>query len=520
MPLTLTVINYQNRATEHPAKTIDHDVLTIGRATDNDWVLPDPEMILSRKHCVIEHRDDAYLLTDTSVNGVFLNNAEERLGKNNSVVLSDGDTLALGQYVIQASITPELGPTDLNPALEPDPNTTSPNDILTDPIKPPPEPVDNSLTNDALASANAENPAPDTIPDVVDPPVAYNNQENTTAQPPLFTPAGTMITTALPDDLTEPPSITPPEPTQSEQPNPADSSDQSGESTEKIRLAEQLAEQQQQSPPPATMMAEAAADAAAPATEQSQSEQPEPSPAPIPEPEELTPIVVESPAPAVQKESNARQEPVQADTDNPPIPPVSDFNNTDALNAFLNGAGLDDLAIAPEHIPELMHNVGALLKETATGLREVLIARSSIRNELRVADRTLVGMTMNPLKALPNVEQILHALLAQQNAGWMPAADAVREGFDDIKAHEQAMVAGIQTMLETLLIELDPQHIESQLGDASKLDVLSGGRKGKCWDAFKQRHQKLTQDSKTDSKGIFGQALAQAYEKEQRDFKP
>ena len=575
MPLTLTVINYQDRATEHSTKTIDHDPLTIGRATDNDWVLPDPEMVLSRRHCIIERRDDTYLLTDTSVNGVFINHSEERVGKNNSAVLNDGDTLALGQYVIQVSITPELGSTDLYPALETDLSSTASNDVLTDPIKPPSATADDDLIDDAFATSasddiegsidsvaedsgrsipaiptdeEAESQQPSAEPDHITDQFNINiasdshNNDNVDSQPPPFTPAGTMIATALPENAVESQAVpaatehlpsaasTAAETTDSEQLSAAEKQ----EHTERIRLAEQPENQLQEPIPKADITPVttpenvtstiADSDKVAPAPEQPAATQIEQA-APQSEIEQAAPrneIEQATPESEIEQAAPQNEAATHAEPNTPPSATQqdNDFSDSDALQALLRGAELDNLALAPEQMPELMYNVGVLLKQTATGLREVLIARSSIRNEMRVADRTLVGMTMNPLKALPNVEQILHALLDQQNNGWMPAADAIGEGFDDIKAHEQAMVAGIQAMLETLLAELDPQQIEGQLGDSSKLDVLSGGRKGKCWEAFKQRHQKLAQDIETDTKGVFGQALAQAYEKQQREFKP
>ena len=47
---------------------------------DNDWVLPDPERLLSKHHCLIEQRSGAWVLTDTSTNGVYLDNSPVAVG--------------------------------------------------------------------------------------------------------------------------------------------------------------------------------------------------------------------------------------------------------------------------------------------------------------------------------------------------------------------------------------------------------------------------------------------------------
>jgi len=51
--------------------------MTIGRGSDNDLVLPDPNRHLSKNHCTIAFDGRGYTITDTSTNGVFLNNGPE-----------------------------------------------------------------------------------------------------------------------------------------------------------------------------------------------------------------------------------------------------------------------------------------------------------------------------------------------------------------------------------------------------------------------------------------------------------
>lgn len=80
---------------------------TIGRAHDNDWVLPDPDRYLSAHHARIKCRDGVYHLIDTSSNGVFINDRSEALGRRGSYMLRDGDLLRLGSYRIAVAIDGE-----------------------------------------------------------------------------------------------------------------------------------------------------------------------------------------------------------------------------------------------------------------------------------------------------------------------------------------------------------------------------------------------------------------------------
>ena len=140
MQLTLTLVRHQNSAVSSPdSRVVRQSQFSIGRATDNDWVLDDPDMVLSRRHCVIEVKDGAYYLTDTSANGVYINHDGQPLGRNNSVRLNHGDSVLIGDYQlsVQLSAAPDSpGAADLSLldstdffSESPDPlNITSPGD--------------------------------------------------------------------------------------------------------------------------------------------------------------------------------------------------------------------------------------------------------------------------------------------------------------------------------------------------------------------------------------------------------
>jgi type VI secretion system protein ImpI len=103
MELLLTLENGE-RAVEDRQRRLRDGSLSIGRGADSDWVLPDPARQLSKRHCVVERRDGAWFLTDTSANGVFVADSPEPLGKDSSVRLQDGLRLRLGDYVLAASL--------------------------------------------------------------------------------------------------------------------------------------------------------------------------------------------------------------------------------------------------------------------------------------------------------------------------------------------------------------------------------------------------------------------------------
>lgn len=105
MALRLSVISeHGTHLGARSTKVFDAHGGTIGRGTDNDWSLPDPERYLSVKHARVDFRAGRYVLIDTSSNGTFVNGAPVPLGKHCDYTLQDGDFVSLGDYRVLVSI--------------------------------------------------------------------------------------------------------------------------------------------------------------------------------------------------------------------------------------------------------------------------------------------------------------------------------------------------------------------------------------------------------------------------------
>jgi type VI secretion system protein len=105
MAIKLRVISDQHRELgELRTRVFGVNGGSIGRAPDNDWILPDAKRIVSGHHCEIEYRNGAYWIKDISTNGVFINDAEEPASQNGPIELADGDRLRLGDYEIVVSV--------------------------------------------------------------------------------------------------------------------------------------------------------------------------------------------------------------------------------------------------------------------------------------------------------------------------------------------------------------------------------------------------------------------------------
>lgn len=104
--LMLRVIaNGKNGSNQGPIKLFDERGGTIGRGTNNDWVLDDPLRFLSTSHAAVYFDQGNFHLVDTSTNGVLVNDDPLPLGNGRSAALKDGDVLHLGEYTLRVCLT-------------------------------------------------------------------------------------------------------------------------------------------------------------------------------------------------------------------------------------------------------------------------------------------------------------------------------------------------------------------------------------------------------------------------------
>ncbi|HVJ51860.1 MAG TPA: type VI secretion system-associated FHA domain protein TagH [Aliidongia sp.] len=100
MTLTLSVLRCPDGVPPE-TRQVGGGEFSIGRGTENDWVLSDPDRVMSKRHCVVSFHDGAWQVVDTSTNGTFLNHEMQRLGPDAPRVLRDGDRLIVGAYEIE-----------------------------------------------------------------------------------------------------------------------------------------------------------------------------------------------------------------------------------------------------------------------------------------------------------------------------------------------------------------------------------------------------------------------------------
>jgi type VI secretion system protein ImpI/type VI secretion system protein len=125
MTLTLTMLRCPD-AVPPQTRTVPGGEFSIGRGPENDWVLPDPERFLSKRHCVLAFHAGGWQVADLSTNGTFLNRDAEPIGRGEPRSLRDGDRLRFGPYEIEARLAAEAEPLPLPSAARFEPLATDP----------------------------------------------------------------------------------------------------------------------------------------------------------------------------------------------------------------------------------------------------------------------------------------------------------------------------------------------------------------------------------------------------------
>ena len=457
--------------------TLGSGILKIGRSPDNDWVLPDPDKLISSNHCSIQYRDGNYLLTDNSTNGVELVTSAIRLRRGNSERINDGEVIRIGDYEIMASIKQAIGAVNYG-AL---PNAS----FDAEPI-----------SFEALMGGQPQSPAPvrmpaqfehasamDTLPDLFDflapgpvPPVTQPDHvpaQQHDFRPPLpRAPAAAAVAPhagLIPEDW-----------------------DQAGSNAPAAPLAPTFN--------PAPPIAEPASV-----------------PAPVPAP----PAAVVAPQAVLPASAEALR---AANSPSPIAPPAhgqphiepsapASAANEDLLAAFLDGAGLSHLRIDNQQAAAQMRNLGRSYRLMVEGLIDVLRARASLKGEFRMQQTLIQPLENNPLKFAPNADEALLLLLRHGNQAFMAPDQAVTDSFEDLKAHQLAVMAGVQAAISQLLKRFEPAALEARLENPSGLaGLLSGSRQARYWQQFTELYSQIAVEAEDDFQDLFGREFSRAYE--------
>lgn len=144
----------------------------------------------------------------------------------------------------------------------------------------------------------------------------------------------------------------------------------------------------------------------------------------------------------------------------------------------------------------------------------LLQGRAEIKNEFRIAQTRFVKTENNPLKFSPDADEALKRILAEeQSPGFLTGKRAFEDAFDDVQAHQLAILSAVQRAIESAVAQFDPAQIEKKLERISPMSARTPGlRAAKCWNLFSMHYEDVAAKMRDDARQLFLAEFAEAYE--------
>lgn len=194
-------------------------------------------------------------------------------------------------------------------------------------------------------------------------------------------------------------------------------------------------------------------------------------------------------------------------------------SDDELLAAFLRGLGSTHQA--PEMLtPGLMERIGTILRGATEGTLQLLLTRQEFKREVRAEVTMIASQANNPLKFSPTVDVALAHLLGPGVRGFMPPEAAMRDAFNDLRAHQFGVMVGMRAALAHVIARFEPDELEKKISARSALDALfSANRKAKLWDQFVALYGGIASEAEDDFHNLFGKAFLEAYEEQMARLK-
>ena len=507
MSIVISIVKLPDSAVNTKAThTFAHQGGTIGRSSDNEWVLEDEERFISSQHSKISFENGQYYITDLSTNGTFSNGSAEPIGKGNTVPLKDGDKFSLGDYEFLASVWQSEN--DQAENLSQGPFASN---IPDSTPKPAEQQIEQVVEEDYFSSANLN------VDNFASPLSAHSSHSDA-----LFNSSAieTDPLAALNNARQIPEEIQPENnyfssASQSDQANPMqqavswpNSNVEAGsipEDWESDLLASIPPEintdnfSTNEIPPVNTLNEKAAIDKKS-ALEKANEK-----------------ILAEIEILKKQAQKDALQRQIEKNTQvSQTSENVQNISRSSTSNeqSLIEALGLDSNNLSDEKVIEINKIVGELVRETITGMMQVLSSRSSIKNEFRMNVTTIQPVENNPLKFSATVDDAIENMFLKDGNAYKKPVEAIKEGFEGIAEHQIAILAGIRTAFKGVLNRFDPVVLEQRFEKFSKPGIIPGMSKAKNWDSYKHYYKELVDDMDNSFQHLFGYEFVQAYEEQ------
>ena len=215
-------------------------------------------------------------------------------------------------------------------------------------------------------------------------------------------------------------------------------------------------------------------------------------------------------AAALPPPASTKREPPYSDSRRATSPSIEE----DLYRAFLEGLGVD-LRNRTVLDRDFMKMLGRILSIYTEGFVALIHARTMIKKTVGANLTVMKPNSNNPFKFSPNAEVALAYLLGNPITGFMGPLEAIKNSIVDLRAHQIAVVSGMQSALNQVLNYFDPAKINRNVKPKGWVDEIPVFRNNRLWQIYR-RYFESTRKRAMDRDGfhgIFGTAFRAAYEK-------
>ncbi|WP_395344127.1 type VI secretion system-associated FHA domain protein TagH [Ningiella sp. W23] len=432
---------------------------SVGRASECDWVLNDPDRFISNKHILVTYRDKRFFVTDLSSNGAYVNDSNTAIGKNNTYEIKLNDIIKLGKCRILVSKM-TLDSTSSSPDLMSLINTTTAKEETT-----PVNSLDQSSSGELglfdILNNNTEQ---------------KDNATSSSAPNPVSAGLAPSLAAQDPMSVDQPPQML-------------------GRSIDlnKKTTSDAIAKASSTTiPDDWDLNLESQAEA-------SDAQNFDVSPQSI---EELK-----------QPELHTQVEEARVSAKN--IKDDKSASLTKADTAFYNYL-YDRLGLPHEYRERIDKNVFAdelvqIINTSTQGIMALLAGRSVFKQESRLNMTMIKPQSNNPIKFSLDPSDTLEMLLVKKKPGYMSAQASYSEAMSDIQTHQMAFLTGLQATLSGVLNDLDPLKIEEKAAKENKsfIGLRSDTHK---WNNFIEMQSNLQKRVSENLNDVLSKHFSPAYE--------
>lgn len=205
-------------------------------------------------------------------------------------------------------------------------------------------------------------------------------------------------------------------------------------------------------------------------------------------------------------------------TSEAPSPPASAAPVADAdartlalQQALGRGLGMPQLELPHGLDAAVMEDIGRLLREMTACTVEMLRLRAQAKSSIH-AEMTIIGpRAVNPLKAAWDVDVALRHLLAPERADLMGPVRAVTDAYDDLRAHDRGLAAGIEAALASLLERFRPESFDQRVEGGALDRFLPANRKARQWELLLDTYEDTAREAQEDFWSVFEREFRRAY---------